>query len=227
MIFDRAVQARGHDRGEADGSGTDHNHHVADLHLPVLHADLVAGGQDVGEHRPLLRRDGVREWIHRCLRERNPHVLGLGAVDEVAEDPPDAGGALVGEAVREHALLAHVAVPARADTGDDDAVAGLQRRHGGTDFGDGADALVAQDAPVLDCGHVPLENVQVGAADGGGLDLDDDVGGLLDGWIRYFFPRLLARTVVDHRLHDTASVSLGTSFGSTVLQLNASPVPDV
>jgi hypothetical protein len=36
----------------------------------------------------------------------DPHVLRLGAVDEVAEDPADAGGALVVETVRGQLLVA-------------------------------------------------------------------------------------------------------------------------
>ena len=119
----RAVQSGGHDRGKPDRTSTDHNHHVADLDLPVAHPDLVAGRQDIGQHRPLLRRHAVGQRIHRRLRERNPHVLGLGAVNQVAEDPADPRGALVGEAVREHPFLAHVAMPAGAYAGHDDAIA--------------------------------------------------------------------------------------------------------
>ena len=44
------------------------------------------------------------------------------------------------------------------------------------DLGDGADRLVPKDAAVGDRGHVTMENVQVGAAYGGGVDPDHDVG---------------------------------------------------
>ena len=40
--------------GEADRAGADDGDDVAGLDLPVEHADLVAGGQDVGEHQQLL-----------------------------------------------------------------------------------------------------------------------------------------------------------------------------
>ena len=49
-------------------------------------------------------------------------------------------------------------------------------RDGVADLGDRADGLVAEDAAVGDRGDVALQDVQVGAADGGGVDLDHDVG---------------------------------------------------
>ena len=45
-----AVQARGHHRREPDRSGADDGDHVAGLDPAVAHADLEAGGQDVGQH---------------------------------------------------------------------------------------------------------------------------------------------------------------------------------
>jgi hypothetical protein len=51
----------------------------------------------------------------------------------------------------------------------------------GADLLDGADRLVAEDAPVGDGGDVALEDVQVGAADGDGVDAHDGVGVVRSG----------------------------------------------
>jgi trimethylamine:corrinoid methyltransferase-like protein len=61
---------------------------------------------------------------------------------------------------------------------------------------------MAQGAPLLAGGHVALEDVQVGAADGGGVDLDDRVAGMLQLGVRLGLPLLAVGSVVDERLHD-------------------------
>ena len=70
-----------------------------------------------------------------------------------------------------------------------------------SDFSDRADALVPEDATVLDCWNVAFEDVQVSAANGRGFNLHDDVGRLLNPGIRYVFPGLLAGTVINKRFH--------------------------
>src|SRR4029450_9161182 len=49
---------------------------------------------------------------------------------------------------------------------------------------------VAQGAPLGAGGHVTLEDMQVGAADGGGVDLDDRVAGVLQLGVRFGLPLL-------------------------------------
>ena len=53
-------------------------------------------------------------------------------------------------------------------------------RDGVADLGDRADGLVPEDAPVGHGGDVALQDVQVGPADGGGVDLDHHVRRFLD-----------------------------------------------
>ena len=60
---------------------------------------------------------------------------------------------------------------------------------------------MAQDAPFFNLGNVTLEDVQVGAADGGGINASNDVGGFKDGGVWNFFPSSLAWTVVNNCLH--------------------------
>jgi hypothetical protein len=109
-----AHERSGHDRGQADGARADDGDGVARLHPAVEHADLVARGQDVGEEEHLLVRDALGQLVHRGLGERHPRVLGLHAVDEVAEDPADAARGL---AVGRDPALAVGAAPARGDGG--------------------------------------------------------------------------------------------------------------
>ena len=91
----RAVQAGGHHRGQADRADADDGDHVTGLDPAVADPDLEAGGQDVGEHHGGIVGDALGHLVEGVVRERDPHVLRLGAVDEVAEDPADAAGALV------------------------------------------------------------------------------------------------------------------------------------
>ena len=60
---------------------------------------------------------------------------------------------------------------------------------------------VAEDPATVHRGHVSLENVQVGPADGDRVDPHDDVAVVGDLRVRYFFPGLIAGTVVDQGSH--------------------------
>jgi hypothetical protein len=85
--------------------------------------------------------------------------------------------------------------------GDDHPVVHREAAHRRADRDDGPDRLVAEDATLFDGGHVPLEDVQVGPADGGRVDLDHDVGRVDGLRIGDGFPGLLAGTVIDECLH--------------------------
>jgi hypothetical protein len=136
--------------------------------------------------------------VHGGLRERDAHVLGLRAVDQVAEDPAHPAERL---AVGRLVVPAVGALPAVGDGGDDDPVPGPETGHGVADLGDRADRLVAQDPAVRDGRDVALEDVQVGAADGGRVDLRDDVGGVPQDRVGDVLPDLVAGSVIDERLH--------------------------
>ena len=90
----RAEQPGAHDGGEPDRAGADDGDDIAGLHLAVEDADLVAGGQDVGQHQDLLVGHAGGHRVGRRVGERDAHVLGLRAVDLVAEDPAAATEAL-------------------------------------------------------------------------------------------------------------------------------------
>ena len=76
------------------------------------------------------------------------------------------------------------------------------RPDAGADLLDGADGLVAEHAARLHLGHVALEDVQVGAADGDGVDPHDGVVSDPGSPGRGPPPRPLARAVVHESLHD-------------------------
>ncbi len=64
--------------------------------------------------------------------------------------------------------------------GDDDAVALRQLRHLGADLHDLAHEFVADDVAVLHHRHEAVVDVEVGAADGGGGDLEDRIARMFD-----------------------------------------------
>jgi len=98
------------------------------------------------------------------------------------------------------------AAAAGGDAGSEDAVADRDRGDGLSHFGDRADRFVAEDRPRSHRWHVALENVQVAAADGAGVDPDDDVGRGFERWVGHFLPLTRIGTVEHESLH-------GVSFG--------------
>src|SRR4029078_5801953 len=70
---------------------------------------------------------------------------------------------------------------------------------------DGADRLVAEDAAFGHRGHVALEDVQVRAADGRGVDPHDGVGVGGDARSRDLLPVFGTGTVVDDCTHGSSS----------------------
>src|SRR5690625_627516 len=132
---------------------------------------------------------------------RDAHVLRLGTVDQMAEDPPPVA------AVGIDAALAVVAAAAGSDAGDQHLVANLDMAHAVADLFHYSYTLVPQGTALLHGGHVPLEDMQVGAADGGMGDADHRVRGLVDARPRLLFPATLARAVIDECFHDVASLS--------------------
>lgn len=145
--------------------------------LQVARGGEVAGGEDVGHQDQHLLgnvlggddKGGVGQWA--------PHVLGLATVNGV-------GGGAVAEQLALAAatgLSAHAeeAVSAGGIEGDDDLVAEVELLHI-IALGDNlTDELVAADE-VGWAFEVAAVEVQVAAAEGGGGDFEDGIGGFLD-----------------------------------------------
>src|SRR3954452_1241032 len=83
---------------------------------------------------------------------------------------------------------------------------------------------MAEDAALGHRGHVPLQDVEVRAADRGRVDADDHVGRLLDPRVRDAVPCLLAGSAENECLH-TANAStrplLGRYSGDGAAVVNA------
>ena len=197
----RAVETGGGDDGEADRAGADDGDGVAGLDLAVLHADLEAGREDVRQQQRGLVGDALRQPVERVVGERDADQLGLGAVDEVAEDPADARRALVGEAVRRVAAAAVGADAAGADAGDDHAVADrvvADAEPTSTTVPTPScprirPSVTAGTSPLRMCRSVPqIVVVSIRTIASPGLD-EHGVGDLV--------PALVVRTVVDECLH--------------------------
>src|SRR5690606_36361121 len=147
------------------------------------------------EERGQFRRDLVGDRPQ--VGGRHHDVLGEGAVAVDA----DADG------VRAQVLAAAAAVAAMA--ADDvafgrDALADLVPGHARAELGDAADELVADDQAGPDRALAPLVpqiDVQVGAADGGLLDLDQDFVGPGHRHRYVLHPDALAGLALDQRFH--------------------------
>ena len=134
---------------------------------------------------------------------RDPHVLRLGAVDRVAENPATRS------AMRIHPLPARLAFPARADARDEHAVAFAERRHLRTDSLDDADAFVAENPARRDRRHVALHDVQVRAADRRRRDAHQRIPGTAKDRSGLRLPRPLSGAEVDQRLHHVFGLDTG------------------
>lgn len=137
--------------------------------------------------------------MHGQVGKGHPYVFGLGAVDGVAEHP-----AATATALPVVALTAEAAPATRGYARDQYTVAGADRTDVGPGLDHGADGFVPQHPAGSHLGHVALENVQVGTADGDDVDADDGVGSVLDRGVRDVLPCGLPRALEYECLHDLA-----------------------
>ena len=124
----------------------------------------------------------------------------------------DANGRISAQFMNGHGQLP-VAVGTSA-AGGDHAVPHGEPAHRLSDLGDRPDTVVPEDPPVGHRGHITLEDVQVGAADRGGVHRHDHIGRVDDPRIRHLLPRLSARSVVDESLHQMTSLSSRADAGT-------------
>src|SRR5690554_4926965 len=125
----------------------------------------------------------------------NAHILRLGTIAQVAETPT----AVLAMGV--HLLLAVLTLATGSHTGNDDLVAFLEVAHPLPDFLHNPYPFMAQHPTFGHCRYVALEDVQIGAADGGFGDFDDGIGRFGNHRLGNRFPDVLPGSVVDHRHH--------------------------
>ena len=159
-------------RAQADGTLGEDDDGVADAHAARLRA-REAGRGDVGEQEDLLVGHVGRDLREIGLGRRHEQVLGLRAVDGVAEAPA-ADGLEAGpvSALGEVTGQAGVALAARGDGSDEDALTDLVAGHTGAQLLDDADGLVAERQAWADR-VLALDDVDVGPADRRERDPDE------------------------------------------------------
>jgi hypothetical protein len=186
-----------------DRPRSEDNYDVAGTGLAVENADFVARREDVGQHERILVRDAIGQPVNGVIGKRHPGEFGLHTVVGVAEDP----AALAALPV---ATLA--AEPARAARGyarHEDTVALPDGPDAVADLLDSPDGLVTEDPAGQNGRHIAFKDVQVRAADRGGVHADDSVSVVGDLRVPHILPGLLAWPVVDNRAHDHRLLSLG------------------
>ena len=175
------------DGGEPESAGAldDHGGAVADLAENEALGRRAHGAVDGAEH---LIVDLVGDAVERALGV-DVEVVGVGA-DEVGPLADARRRAPLADAEVGLAVEAHAAAPAVRPQAVDDAVAFLDgdaggvRRHSLAQLVDDAGALVAHGAArrrERPAGGVAAPDVEVGAADAGLGDLEEDVAGLRVG----------------------------------------------
>ncbi len=189
---DAVSGADAHPRGHvADRAGAEDEERAALGDVGVLQR-LPRGRQHVGEEEEAVVGVLVRHLDRQEVREGDAEVLRLPAGDLAVElavaEEARAGAVLVvlrGLALAVEALPAHPARAAADVERYDDAVAYAEVGDGRADLLDDAHRLVADDVAGLHERGEGLVEVQVGAAQAGGGDLDDRVGRLLDPRVGY------------------------------------------
>jgi hypothetical protein len=199
----RAVQPAAHDRRQTDGAGADYCYDVARLDVSIQDADLVASGQDIGHHEQRLVADPGWGRIGRGVGEGNPDIFSLGPVDLVSENP-----SAPAQALPVSGLAAVAAGTTRTDARHQDPVARLDVLYRRTDRLHGTDGLMPEYPTVGHDRDITLEDVQVGATYGDGVDSNDGIGVCLQNRHGDFFPSLASRTVVYERLHSEPPIDV-------------------
>src|SRR5690606_3715964 len=95
----RGIELGGEQHAHAHGAGPNDRHGITGLDGAIQDADFVAGGQNVAEHDQRFFIGTFGHRVQAVVGMGNAHVFGLGAVDQVAEDPAAVF------AVRVHLLL--------------------------------------------------------------------------------------------------------------------------
>src|SRR5690606_9561344 len=110
---------------------------------------------------------------------RNPDIIGLAAIEHIAEYPT-AGGTL-----RIHPPPAIVAIHTLSHAGYGDFITLFELAHGSADFLYNSAKLVADDSARSNFRHSAMADVFGGSAGCGSGDFDNSIGGLGDAWLGF------------------------------------------
>ena len=92
-------------------------------------------------------------------------------------------------------------LPAGRDARHEDAVALGKRGHRGAGLDDRPNGFVTEHRPGSHLGDITFQDVQIGAADGRGVDADNRIAWIDDHGIRLGVPDLFAWAVIDEGFH--------------------------
>src|SRR5690554_1635931 len=184
----------------SDGAGADDGDCVPQFDFAVESANLVSCGQDVAEHHRSSRVHACSQGIQAVVGMGDAYILGLGAIDQMPQNPAAI------PAMGIDAALTVVATPAGGDAGNQHLVANLDVTYAVTHFFDHSDAFVAESATFRDRWHIAFQNVQVGAANGGMGDAHYGICGFLDCRLRLVFPAALTWPVKYQCFHNVLSL---------------------
>jgi hypothetical protein len=207
---------------EADGTGSVDDDGLAGLELGEA-GGVPAGGEDVGEHDVVLLLFGgifgELETVEVGVGDTEVLGLAAGVGPHAGESVGGSGhaghdrGVGAGETEAGEAALAVCAEAAADIEGEDDLVALLDGVHSAADGDDFAEVFVAEDLAFFNVGAA-FVHVEVGAADVGGGELDDDVGVLFDLGVGDGVDADFFRSVIDECFHGF----LSKGFGLRVMQ---------
>ena len=167
-------QPGAHHGSVAAGAAAQDHHGIPFLDLGQLRAE-VAGGQHAADGKNIFVRQIVGDQLQTVVGDRNADILGLAAVDLVAQIPA------AFHAVVDIAVLAEEALAAEGLHVGDDAVAHLDLL-AGIAYGDHLTGkLMAENDILVGGGHGAHLDMEVAGADGGESNLHDGVPGILNG----------------------------------------------
>ena len=174
----RATQPRARRRAQTDRPLGEYHDRVADLDAPAFRTGK-AGAHDVRTHQYLFVCQIVGNRLHVGHRIGYQQIFRLATVDGIAEPPAaDRFPAVcaVTTALRGMVVQTGIALSARGDRADDDALADTVAGHAHAEFLDDADGFMTDDETGFD-GIFPFQDMDIGTADGGRRDSDQRLAG--------------------------------------------------
>ena len=177
-------------------AGADDSDRITRFDVAIQHATLVRVRQNVAEQHNGLEIKIRRDPVQARVRMRDAHVLGLGTIDRVPQDPATS------PAMGRHAAPAEIADAAGGDAGDEHEISWVKGGDARANCLNHAHTLVSENAARGHAGNVTFQDMKVRAANGRCGDANDGVASLTNRRRGLRLPRSLARAVVDQCLHD-------------------------
>jgi hypothetical protein len=197
------IKLRRQKNREPDRPRAHNGNRIPWLHLPVQDATFEACRQNIAKHHEGFFVSVCRETVQTPIGMWDAHVLGLGSVEGVAQNP--AAMSTMGI----HTSPAEIALQAGSDARDYNFVSNVELRDARSDLFNDANALVAENAALDHRREISLQNMKIGPTDRGSSNSHDGIVAILNGRARFVLPRAIARAVIDQRFHRRRAWSSG------------------